>query len=42
MDTCKKTLVAGLDELKLTLDENQIEQLLDFIKLLKNGIKLII
>ena len=35
MDTCKKTLVAGLDELKLTLDENQIEQLLDFIKLLE-------
>ncbi|MEI6542820.1 MAG: 16S rRNA (guanine(527)-N(7))-methyltransferase RsmG [Methylococcales bacterium] len=35
MDNCKKTLVAGLDELKLSLDENQIEQLLDFIKLLE-------
>ena len=35
MDNCKKTLVAGLDELKLSLDETQIEQLLDFIKLLE-------
>jgi 16S rRNA (guanine527-N7)-methyltransferase len=35
MDACKKTLIAGLDALKLSLDESQIEQLLDFIKLLE-------
>jgi 16S rRNA (guanine527-N7)-methyltransferase len=35
METCKKILISGLESLNLSLSENQIEQLLDFIKLLE-------
>ena len=35
MDTCRTSLIAGLDDLGLTLDETQIQQLLDFISLLE-------
>jgi 16S rRNA (guanine527-N7)-methyltransferase len=35
MDECHKLLVTGLEALKLTLPENQIEQLLNFIKLIE-------
>ncbi len=35
METCKKTLIAGLETLNLKLDETQIEQLLSFISLLE-------
>jgi 16S rRNA (guanine527-N7)-methyltransferase len=35
METCKKTLVSGLESLNLPRDEDKIEQLLCFIKLLE-------
>ncbi|MEY3789137.1 MAG: hypothetical protein RLZ75_3345, partial [Pseudomonadota bacterium] len=35
METCKKILISGLESLNLSLSEYQIEQLLDFIKLLE-------
>ena len=35
METCKKILVSGLEALNLSLDENQIAQLLGFISLLE-------
>ena len=35
MDTCRKMLVSGLESLNLSLSDHQIEQLLDFIKLIE-------
>ena len=35
MDACRKMLVPGLESLNLSLSDSQIEQLLDFIKLIE-------
>lgn len=35
METCRKILVSGLKSLKLSLSDDKIEQLLDFIKLIE-------
>lgn len=35
MDACRKILVAGLEALNLSIDEDQVERLLDFIKLIE-------
>lgn len=35
METCRRMLVSGLELLNLTLDEDKIEQLLNFIKLIE-------
>ena len=35
MDACRKILVSGLKSLKLSLSDDKIEQLLDFIKLIE-------
>ncbi|MEI6333276.1 MAG: 16S rRNA (guanine(527)-N(7))-methyltransferase RsmG [Methylococcaceae bacterium] len=35
METCRKILVSGLESLNLSIDEDKVEQLLGFIKLLE-------
>ena len=35
MEACKKTLISGLETLKIPVDDKEIEQLLSFIKLLE-------
>ena len=35
MEACRKILVSGLESLNLSLSDDKIEQLLDFIKLIE-------
>ncbi len=35
MDACRKILIAGLESLRLSVDEDQVERLIGFIKLIE-------